>query len=171
MSLYESNKNKLGENMLQNFNYLSEECHQFNESNSLEYLDKNYEDSKISHLKKPENTSSKISANFIAAKSVGKIEIIHFEDILWLHASSNYIEVHLEDRVVLHRESLMSLEEKLPKDQFIRVHRSSIVNMNKIKLINSELGRYNLIALINDDEVKLSKAYRNELFHNLGIEG
>ncbi|NQY64499.1 MAG: LytTR family transcriptional regulator DNA-binding domain-containing protein [Alteromonadaceae bacterium] len=87
-----------------------------------------------------------------------------------MHASSNYIEVHLQDRIVLHREYLSKLEDILPENQFLRVHRSSIVNICVIKNIHSDLGRYNLISLANGDEVKLSQAYRQPLFQQLGID-
>ena len=153
--------------MLNDLNYLMNECQNFNENNSLDSLEKDYEDSKNNFLVTPKNP---IRKNYLAAKSVGKIEIIHFKDILWLHASSNYIEVHLQDRIVLHRESLSKLEDILPENQFLRVHRSSIVNICVIKNIHSDLGRYNLISLANGDEVKLSQAYRQPLFQQLGID-
>ena len=154
--------------MLNDFNYLMEDCHNFNDDNHLEHLEKNFDESKNNHIVTAQH---EVRNNFLAAKSIGRIEIIHFEDILWLHASSNYIEVHLKDRVVLHRESLSNMESKLPKNQFLRVHRSSIVNICMIKNIHSDLGRYNSISLTNGDDVKLSKAYRVPLFQQLGIEG
>ena len=153
--------------MLNDMNYLTNGCQNFNENNNLTSLEKDYESSKNNILLTSKPT---IRKKYLAAKSIGKIEIIHFEDILWLHASSNYIEVHLKDKVVLHRESLTKLEEILPKNQFLRVHRSSIVNICVIKNIHSDLGRYNLISLTNGDKVKLSNAYRQPLFQQLGID-
>ena len=109
-------------------------------------------------------------SDHIAVKSLGKIELIAIDDILWIHGASNYIELHLEDRMVLHRESLNRLEGRLPGSSFLRVHRSSIVNLKKIQYINSEVGRYNLLSMCNGDEVKISHAYRKALFKRLGME-
>jgi len=158
--------------MPKDFEYLSKECHNYNEINQLDHLDKIYDKSKLNFSQQTAFTEhdNESKNSFIAVKSVGKIELIAYKDIYLLHASSNYIEIHLEDRSILHRESLSSLESKLANKQFLRVHRSYVVNLNKIKHINSELGRYNLIYLTNGKEVKLSKAYRNTLFNALGID-
>ena len=158
--------------MSKDFNYLMTECHNINKENTLEYFDcfpkRSKKDfSKESNLTMTENG---IINNFIAAKSVGKIELIPYKNIFWLHASLNYIEIHLEDRSILHRKSLSRLEKKLSQNHFLRVNRSSVVNLSKIKHINSELGCYNQITLTNGDEVKLSNAYRTALFQHLGID-
>lgn len=158
--------------MPKDFNYLMTECHNFNEINHEDHLNDlhqqiKYDFSKDSNLQMTENSNMN---NFIAVKSIGKIELIPYAEIYWLQASSNYIEIHLECRTILHRDSLGRLENKLSFNHFLRVHRSSVINLNKIKHINSELGRYNLISLTNGDEVKLSKSYRSALFHHLGID-
>jgi two-component system LytT family response regulator len=108
--------------------------------------------------------------DFITVKSVGKIELIPFEDIYWLNASSNYIEIHLLERSILHRDSLVNLEKKLEPFNFLRVHRSSIINLKCIKSIESSHGRYNSIVLSNAQVVKLSGAYRPKLFDFLGVD-
>lgn len=111
-----------------------------------------------------------ICKDFITVKSVGKIELIPYAEIYCLKASSNYIEIHLQDRSVLHRDSLINLEAQLASFNFLRVHRSSIINLKRIKQIKSSQGRYNSIVLANDLSVKLSGAYRHQLFKYLGVD-
>ena len=111
-----------------------------------------------------------VGCNFITVKSVGKIEFIDYNDVIWLYASANYIEIFLDGRSILHRESLTNLEHKFKNTHFARVHRSSIINLNKIKSIESENGKYNSITLTNGHNVKLSKTYRTDLFKHLGVE-
>ena len=89
--------------------------------------------------------------------------------VIWLYASANYIEIFLDGRSILHRESLTKLENKFKNAHFARVHRSSIINLNKIKSIESDKGRYNSITLTNGHNVKLSSTYRADLFEHLGV--
>lgn len=108
-------------------------------------------------------------AERIIVKSVGNMEMIDVSDILWVKGAANYAELHCKDRVVLHRETLASLENKLSLSSFARVHRSALVNWTKVKAITSELGRYSILKMTNDEEVKLSASYKEHLFAHLGV--
>jgi len=85
------------------------------------------------------NSSPSIEANsqFLFLKSEYKIRRINFNDILYIEGLKDYIKVYTtgEDKPVLSLNSMKSLEQKLPEDQFMRVHRSFIVNLNKIDII------------------------------------
>ena len=77
------------------------------------------------------------NSQFLFLKSEYKIRRINFNDILYIEGLKDYIKVYTtgEDKPVLSLNSMKSLEEKLPDDQFMRVHRSFIVNLNKISVI------------------------------------
>jgi DNA-binding LytR/AlgR family response regulator len=85
------------------------------------------------------NSLSSIEANnqFLFLKSEYKIRRINFNDILYIEGLKDYIKVYTtgEDKPVLSLNSIKSLEQKLPEDQFMRVHRSFIVNLNRIETI------------------------------------
>ena len=51
---------------------------------------------------------------------MGRIERIDVREIIWLSTAANYVEIHLLQRVVLHRTTLSSMEERLDATQFIR---------------------------------------------------
>lgn len=85
------------------------------------------------------NASPVIEANnqFLFLKSEYKIRRINFNDILYIEGLKDYIKVYTvgEDKPVLSLNSIKSLEQKLPEDKFMRVHRSFIVNLEKIETI------------------------------------
>jgi two-component system LytT family response regulator len=68
----------------------------------------------------------------INVRSVGRIEQIRVDDILWIESAGNYVELHLEGRTVLHRITLNRLEALLAPGEFLRVHRSAIVRRGQI---------------------------------------
>ncbi len=75
--------------------------------------------------------------DFLFLKSEYKIRKIEFDDILYIEGLKDYIKVYLEssDDPVLSISTVKSVEKKLPSDKFMRVHRSFIVNLEKIKTI------------------------------------
>jgi two-component system LytT family response regulator len=68
----------------------------------------------------------------INVRSVGRIEQIRVEDVLWVESAGNYVELHLAGRTVLHRITLNRLEALLVPGEFLRVHRSAIVRRSQI---------------------------------------
>jgi two-component system LytT family response regulator len=68
----------------------------------------------------------------INVRSVGRIEQVRVDDILWVESAGNYVELHLEGRTVLHRITLNRLEALLASGDFLRVHRSAIVRRSQI---------------------------------------
>ena len=71
-------------------------------------------------------------------KSEYKIRRINFNDILYIEGLKDYIKVYTtgEDKPVLSLNSIKSLEQKLPEEKFMRVHRSFLVNLDKIETID-----------------------------------
>ncbi len=80
-----------------------------------------------------------IEANnqFLFLKSEYKIRRINFNDIQYIEGLKDYIKVYTtgEDKPILSLNSIKSLEQKLPEEKFMRVHRSFIVNLDKIETI------------------------------------
>ncbi len=74
--------------------------------------------------------------DYLFVKADYKIQRINLNDILYIESMREYVKIVLKDeKSVMSLMSLKSLEEKLPKDNFMRVHRSFIVNLNEIKTI------------------------------------
>ncbi|MCX6268030.1 MAG: LytTR family DNA-binding domain-containing protein, partial [Bacteroidetes bacterium] len=87
-----------------------------------------------SQYRKPEEVKS--NKEFLFIKSEYKILRINFHDIRYIEAMNEYIRIHLvSSKPAMTQLSMKSLEEQLPGDRFMRVHRSFIVNLSKISVI------------------------------------
>lgn len=90
-----------------------------------------------------DRTSERIT--HISVRSVGHIEQVLVDDILWIESAGNYAELHLASRTVLHRITLSRLEALLPPEVFLRVHRSFIVRRDQVEsLATTGDGTYQL---------------------------
>lgn len=99
-----------------------------------------------------------IEANnqFLFLKSEYKIRRINFNDILYIEGLKDYIKVFTagEDKPLLSLNSIKSLEQKLPEEKFMRVHRSYIVNLDKIETIERSRIVFGKIYIPVSDQYK-----------------
>jgi DNA-binding LytR/AlgR family response regulator len=88
---------------------------------------------------------------------------LNFEDILWIEASGDYVKIQTSEKMQLVYSTLKKLEEKLPIDKFVRVHRSFIINLSKITNIDSS----NLE--INKKIIPISSTYKEDLLSRISV--
>ena len=93
----------------------------------------------------------------------GRMLLIQAGDVDWLQAEDNYVRIHSGTASYLHRETLSNLTAKLNPRKFVRVHRSALVNVDKIREVLLRDGEYQLL-LINGSRVGLSRTYRDDFF-------
>ena len=99
----------------------------------------------------------------------GKICFVEVEDIRYIEASGYYIEIHADGKKFLLRESLTRIEQRLPGRQFIRIHRSTIINTAYLREIE-QIGFGDVEAHMKDGKVfRVSKTYKEQLFERLGV--
>lgn len=96
-----------------------------------------------------------------------KIVLIPVADVDWIKAEDNYIRIHTGSASYLDRETLSSLCQRLDPRRFVRVHRSALINVDKIKEVLVINGEYELI-LQSGVQIALSRTYRDEFFSRLG---
>jgi DNA-binding LytR/AlgR family response regulator len=99
--------------------------------------------------------------DFIFVKADKKLVKINFSQVLYIEGLKDYVIIKLEDKRVITLQTMKSLEAKLPSHIFLRIHRSYIVNMNKMDAI---MG--NMVELKEKGQVKhlpVGKNYRDEL--------
>jgi two-component system, LytTR family, response regulator len=94
------------------------------------------------------------------------------EELDWISASGNYVELHVGDETHLIREKLSVIETKLDPRIFMRIHRSTIVNLDRIKSLHPLFKHplFNgdqLVILKNGRELNLSRNYYDKLMINL----
>ncbi|MBN1950546.1 MAG: response regulator transcription factor [Bacteroidales bacterium] len=113
---------------------------------------------KIIDLESSAATLVETDNQFLFLKSEYKIRRINFGDILYIEGLKDYIKVYLEgeSRPVLSINTLKSLEEKLPQDRFMRVHRSFVINLQKISTI--ERSR----IIFSDKYIPVSDQYKEK---------
>jgi two-component system LytT family response regulator len=68
----------------------------------------------------------------VVVRSVGSLERVAVAGIRWLASAGNYVELHLQDRCLLHRATLSALEQRLPPGEFVRVHRTALVRPREV---------------------------------------
>ncbi|MBU7577170.1 MAG: LytTR family transcriptional regulator [Flavihumibacter sp.] len=88
--------------------------------------------------------------------------VVTVTDLIYLEASSPYVMLYLENKKLLHRETLKGLEAQLDPVEFVRVHKSCIVNCKKIQAVRSRgNGDYEL-ELVTGTVIRLSRNYVSE---------
>ena len=104
-------------------------------------------------------TSLPTDSNHIYVKSDYKIVQIELDKILYIEGLKDYIKIYTEDnpRPILSLTSMKTMEEKLPSNRFIRVHRSYILQKQKIKIIDK--GR----IVFGKEYIPVSDSYKQEL--------
>ena len=99
----------------------------------------------------------------LVVRSRGKIAFVKVEDIDWIEASGNYLKVHIGTEVHSHRATIAEIESQLDSDKFLRIHRSLIVNVDRIRHLEScGYGEY-LVVLRDGKKLSLSRGYRERL--------
>jgi two-component system, LytTR family, response regulator len=99
----------------------------------------------------------------ILVKGDGRMFFIRTAEIDWVEAYGNYVRVHVGSSAHLLRETMASMERMLPQDRFARIHRSTIVNLERVVEMKQWMsGDYNVL-LTTGARVKLSRSYRENL--------
>jgi two-component system LytT family response regulator len=107
----------------------------------------------------------------LAIKSVGQVEFVKISDIDWIEAADYYACLHVGARTHLLRRSMSELEQELDPVVFSRIHRSTIVNLDRVRGLKlGEDGEYEVL-LENGARLRLSQRYRKQLQSRLGIRG
>ena len=104
----------------------------------------------------------KTSNNKLVVKSDGRVHFVPYGDIIWVEAYDYYVKIHVRDRYFLLRDSMKRMEQTLPADQFVRIHKSSIINVQHIaSLVPQERGSEYQVTLTNGVSLKSSRSYRD----------
>jgi two-component system, LytTR family, response regulator len=106
----------------------------------------------------------------LAVRTGVRTAIVRTEEIEWIEAEGKYVRIHAGGRSHLMRDALGRLEELLDPERFCRIHRSYIVNMDRIKEIqNYSAGEY-VVVLQDGTKLMSGRSYRSHLLTLLGKE-
>jgi two-component system LytT family response regulator len=99
----------------------------------------------------------------LVIKTAGRVVFVDTNEIAWMEAAGNYVEVNTSGGRYLLREGIGSLSNRLDANQFVRIHRSIIVNVRKIKELQPcNRGEY-VVILRDGKQLSCSRGYRAKL--------
>ena len=124
----------------------------FNFSRFVKSVGKVYDS--LSVKSKPIQNTETVEDSKIFIKEDKKYHQIKLKDILFIEAYGNYVKINMVDKMIVSHQSLTSFTHNLPENQFIRVHKSFIISIDKIELIEGNR------ILIQDHKIPIGKMYK-----------
>jgi len=104
----------------------------------------------------------------LVVKSGGRLFFLRTDEIDWVEASGNYVRLHVGATSHLLRETMNAIEGRLDPEKFFRIHRSRIVNMERIQEMQPWLNGEYAVLLRTGTRLTLSRGYREKLQERLG---
>ncbi|MEO6245620.1 MAG: LytTR family DNA-binding domain-containing protein [Opitutaceae bacterium] len=99
----------------------------------------------------------------ILLKSSGEIFFLKAEEIDWIEAEGDYMKFHVAGRAYLMRETMVRLEARLDARRFIRIHRSTIVNLDRVRKLSPTFAGEYAVVLHDGTKLKLSRGYHERI--------
>jgi two-component system LytT family response regulator len=99
----------------------------------------------------------------LAIPTGDRVMIIRLAEIDWIQACDNYVSIHVGKKSWLLRETISALDQRLASKGFVRIHRSTIVNAQRVTELRSLPNGEFTIVLTNGATLRLSKSYRTAL--------
>ena len=96
-------------------------------------------------------------------KSHQQITFVRDEDIDWIEAAGNYLELHAGKEVHLLRQTMKDIEARLDPERFMRIHRSTIVNMDRVRDLHQMFNGEFEVRLTTGQKLTMSRTYRKSL--------
>lgn len=101
------------------------------------------------------------SPSFLLLQADRKLYRVPLEEILYLEAYGDYVKVHTSKQLYVPKTTLNQLEEELPESIFVRVHRSYLIALSKIKYMEGNF------VVISEEKIPVGRSYREELLKRL----
>ena len=139
------------------------------ELHALDYLLKPFEDGRMQISALLENLKNKPQyLERLVIKAGGRITFLRTEEINWIEADDKYVHLHTSKARPMVRQTLSAMEAQLDPAKFRRVHRSTIVNIERIAELQPLFSGEYSILLQDGTKLTLSRNYRDKLFELLG---
>ncbi|HEX6086767.1 MAG TPA: LytTR family DNA-binding domain-containing protein [Thermoanaerobaculia bacterium] len=95
----------------------------------------------------------------VAVKSKGELRLVPVDRIDWFESAGNYVRLHVGSERFLLRQTMSGLEEKLDPARFVRIHRTVIVNLQRIEAIGPASHGDRVVSLRDGTQLPLSRVY------------
>lgn len=105
-------------------------------------------------------------AERIAVREDESVRFVPVDDIVWVRANRNTVQIHLADRCRELRETMTALAERLDPRKFARIHRSAIINVRRVKTIHPWFNGHHVVTMDTGQQLRMSR-YQHEAFIRL----
>ena len=109
------------------------------------------------------NRAPEIYASRFTVQTGSRIQVVIADDVEWIAAAGDYVELHVNGRTFLIRETMSSLEHRLDPAKFLRIHRSRIVQSKGIQELRYIENREFIVKLSDGSEHRSSRTYADRL--------
>jgi two-component system, LytTR family, response regulator len=99
----------------------------------------------------------------LVVRNGDRIEMIPFDEIDWIAADGDYVRLALGNRQLLHRATMTAMEESLPATRHVRIHRSTIVNVARVRTLKPLPNTEYDVVLSNGVTLRASRSYADRL--------
>jgi two-component system LytT family response regulator len=123
---------------------------------------------KLAALLAAARPAADVKADRLAVKADGRVLLVKLADLDWVEAADNYVNLHVGRDSHLMRETMNSLEQRLDPERFVRISRSTIVNLDRVKELQPMFHGDYAVVLRDGTKLSLSRNYRERLAHLLG---
>jgi two-component system LytT family response regulator len=145
------------------------------EAGALDYLLKPYDDARFGRAL--ERAKERIALGKeaprkierLAIKNAGEVLFLKISEIDWIEAADYYVCLHVGAETHLLRRSMAEVEQELEKAAFCRIHRSAIVNLERVRRLEISEDGGTDVVLKNGARLRLSRRYRKELQRRMGV--
>jgi two-component system LytT family response regulator len=104
----------------------------------------------------------------VLVKTGSRTVLLRTSEIDWIESAGNYVRLHVGRERHLLRETMAALEEKLDPEQFVRIHRSTMVNLERVRELEPYFHGDYVLRLADGTKLTLSRTYRERLQARLG---
>jgi len=104
----------------------------------------------------------------LTVRHEGRVQFVKVGDVDWVEAAANYVRLHTHGGVYVLRESMKSMEARLPSDSFLRIHRSTIVNFDRVREIQPWFHGEYIAVLTDGTKLVVGHAYASRLRELIG---
>lgn len=106
----------------------------------------------------------------IAVEKRGQIRIVPVERIDYFEAEGNYVRLHAGEETHLISDTMQNLEERLDPEAFVRIHRSTIVRLDRVETLLTSPGGDYAVRLRDGTRLKVARGRRDDLVERLGLD-
>ena len=108
-----------------------------------------------------QTSSSEVYDNQLRIKDRGHITIVSISEVEYIDAAGDYMCIHTNDKTHILRETMKVMEKRLDPKIFQRIHRSTIINLNKVKEVKPHSNGECYLLLENGQDLKVSRSYKD----------